>query len=73
VAFLVRLHVDKRLLKHTLREWGVLAPVIFIGLQALQVIVAPIPGDITSQATSQASWAAISLGNGSGSSTRRSA
>jgi uncharacterized membrane protein YdjX (TVP38/TMEM64 family) len=45
--FLVRLYVDKRVLKHTLREWGVLAPVIFIGLQALQVIVAPIPGELT--------------------------
>jgi len=45
--FLVRLYVDKRFLKHTLREWGVLAPVVFMGLQALQVIVAPIPGELT--------------------------
>jgi len=45
--FLIRLYVDKRFLKHTLREWGVLAPVIFIGLQALQVIIAPIPGELT--------------------------
>jgi uncharacterized membrane protein YdjX (TVP38/TMEM64 family) len=45
--FLVRLYVDKRFLKHTLRELGALAPVIFIGLQALQVIVSPIPGDVT--------------------------
>jgi uncharacterized membrane protein YdjX (TVP38/TMEM64 family) len=45
--FLVRLYVDKRFLKHTLREWGVLAPVIFIGLQALQVIISPIPGELT--------------------------
>src|SRR6266481_7844539 len=45
--FLVRLYVDKRFLKHTLREWGGLAPVIFIGLQALQVIIAPIPGEVT--------------------------
>jgi len=44
---LVRLYVDKRFLKHTLREWGVLAPVVFIGLQALQVIIAPIPGELT--------------------------
>ena len=44
--FLVRLYVDKRFLKHTLREWGVLAPVIFIGLQALQVVIAPIPGEL---------------------------
>ncbi len=45
--FLVRLYVDKRFLKHTLRELGALAPVIFVGLQALQVIVSPIPGDVT--------------------------
>ena len=45
--FVVRLYQDKRFLKHTLREWGILAPVIFIGLQALQVIIAPIPGDLT--------------------------
>ena len=45
--FLVRLYVDKRFLKRTLGEWGILAPVIFIGLQALQVIIAPIPGEVT--------------------------
>jgi len=45
--FLVRLYVDKRFLKHTLGEWGILAPVIFIGMQALQVIIAPIPGEVT--------------------------
>lgn len=45
--FLVRLYVDKRFLKHTLREWGLLAPVIFVGMQALQVIIAPIPGEVT--------------------------
>jgi len=45
--FLVRLYLDKRFLKQTLREWGALAPVIFIGLQALQVIIAPIPGELT--------------------------
>ena len=45
--FLVRLYLDKKFLKHTLREWGILAPVIFIGLQALQVVIAPIPGELT--------------------------
>jgi|KBSSwiStaDraftv2_1062776.scaffolds.fasta_scaffold217897_1 uncharacterized membrane protein YdjX (TVP38/TMEM64 family) len=45
--FLVRLYVDKRFLKHTLRDWGILAPVIFVGLQALQVVIAPIPGEVT--------------------------
>jgi uncharacterized membrane protein YdjX (TVP38/TMEM64 family) len=45
--FLVRLYVDKRFLKHTLRDLGVFAPVIFIALQALQVVIAPIPGGVT--------------------------
>ena len=45
--FLVQLYVDKHFLKQTLREWGILAPVIFVGLQALQVIIAPIPGEVT--------------------------
>jgi uncharacterized membrane protein YdjX (TVP38/TMEM64 family) len=45
--FLVKLYVDKQFLKHTLREWGVLAPVIFMALQALQVIISPIPGEAT--------------------------
>jgi len=43
----VRLYSEKRFLKQTLRQWGILAPVIFIALQALQVIIAPIPGDVT--------------------------
>jgi uncharacterized membrane protein YdjX (TVP38/TMEM64 family) len=47
VQFLVRLYVDKRFLKHTLRDWGILAPAVFVLLQAVQVIVAPIPGDLT--------------------------
>ncbi|PYO52877.1 MAG: hypothetical protein DMD83_24945 [Candidatus Rokuibacteriota bacterium] len=45
--FLVRLYVDKKFLKQTLRQWGVLAPLVFIGLQALQVIISPIPGEAT--------------------------
>lgn len=45
--FIVRLYSDKHYLKTTLREWGVLAPVIFILLQALQVIISPIPGEAT--------------------------
>lgn len=44
---LVRLYGDKYFLKQTLRQWGILAPVIFIALQALQVIIAPIPGEVT--------------------------
>lgn len=45
--YLVRLYEDKRFLKQTLSEWGILAPVFFILLQALQVIVSPIPGEAT--------------------------
>jgi uncharacterized membrane protein YdjX (TVP38/TMEM64 family) len=45
--FIVRLYADKHFLKKILREWGVLAPVIFIALQALQVILSPIPGEAT--------------------------
>jgi uncharacterized membrane protein YdjX (TVP38/TMEM64 family) len=45
--FLVRLYVDKHFLKQTLRDWGVLAPIVFILLQALQVILSPIPGEAT--------------------------
>ncbi len=45
--FVVRLYLDKHFLKQTLREWGILAPVLFIVLQALQVVLSPIPGEAT--------------------------
>ena len=45
--YLVRLYVDKQFLKQTLSEWGILAPLLFIALQALQVIISPIPGEAT--------------------------
>ncbi len=45
--FFDRLYRDNHFLKRTLREWGVLAPVVFILLQALQVILSPIPGEAT--------------------------
>jgi uncharacterized membrane protein YdjX (TVP38/TMEM64 family) len=38
---------DRKFLKHWLRGLGPLAPVAFIVIQALQVIVSPIPGDVT--------------------------
>ncbi|HYR70802.1 MAG TPA: VTT domain-containing protein [Candidatus Acidoferrum sp.] len=44
---MVRLYLDRFFLKKTLRQWGILAPVIFMALQALQVIIAPIPGELT--------------------------
>ncbi len=34
-------------IKDTLRQWGIVAPAMLITLQALQVVVAPIPGEFT--------------------------
>jgi uncharacterized membrane protein YdjX (TVP38/TMEM64 family) len=45
--FLMRLYLDKDFMGATLRQWGVLAPIVFIVIQALQVIIAPIPGEVT--------------------------
>ncbi len=45
--FLVRLCVDRHFLKQTLREGGIWAPIIFVVFQAVQVIIAPIPGEVT--------------------------
>jgi len=45
--YLLRLYKDPTLLKHQLRAWGWLAPVIFILIQSLQVIISPIPGEAT--------------------------
>src|SRR5881409_3405758 len=47
IRFIVRLYRDKHFLKHTVAAWGWAAPVVFIAIQALQVIIAPIPGEIT--------------------------
>src|SRR3989442_5295514 len=45
--FVVRMYEDKQLMHAMLDRWGVLAPVAFIAIQALQVIIAPIPGEVT--------------------------
>src|SRR2546425_861134 len=45
--FVVRMYEDKQLMHAMLDRWGVLAPVVFIAIQALQVIIAPIPGEVT--------------------------
>jgi uncharacterized membrane protein YdjX (TVP38/TMEM64 family) len=45
--FVVRLYLDRIFLKQTLRQWGIFTPAIFIALQAMQVIIAPIPGEVT--------------------------
>lgn len=42
---LVRLSTDDAFLKRTLAGLGIMAPLIFIGFQALQVIISPIPGE----------------------------
>jgi uncharacterized membrane protein YdjX (TVP38/TMEM64 family) len=45
--FLLRLYQDKVLLRETLNRWGILGPLIFMAIQALQVVISPIPGDVT--------------------------
>jgi uncharacterized membrane protein YdjX (TVP38/TMEM64 family) len=47
LQWLVRLYEDKHLLKQTVRSWGWMAPLVFIAIQALQVIISPIPGEVT--------------------------
>ncbi|MGH7299916.1 MAG: TVP38/TMEM64 family protein [Candidatus Rokuibacteriota bacterium] len=47
VAFVVRLYRDKQFLKEIVASWGWLAPVVFVVIQALQVVLSPIPGEIT--------------------------
>jgi uncharacterized membrane protein YdjX (TVP38/TMEM64 family) len=47
IKFLVRLYQDKMFLKDTVNSWGWLAPVVFIAIQASQVVISPIPGEIT--------------------------
>jgi len=47
VRWMVRLYSDKKLLKETVRAWGWMAPLVFIAIQALQVIISPIPGEVT--------------------------
>ena len=42
---LVRLSTDEAFLKQTVEDLGILAPLIFISFQALQVIISPIPGE----------------------------
>src|SRR5438876_8095049 len=45
--WLFRLYEDKHFLKETVRSWGWMAPLGFIALQAIQVIISPIPGEVT--------------------------
>ncbi len=47
IAALTHLLEDKHQMRDYLRTWGVWAPAIFVVLQALQVVLAPIPGELT--------------------------
>ena len=45
--FVLRLYRDKEFLRETLKQWGIMGPFAFILIQALQVVIAPIPGEVT--------------------------
>jgi uncharacterized membrane protein YdjX (TVP38/TMEM64 family) len=47
VRTIIRLYRDKYFLKETVAAWGWMAPLVFITIQAMQVIVSPVPGEIT--------------------------
>src|SRR5262249_13868741 len=47
VRFLLRHYTDQEFLRRELHGWGVWAPLVFIAIQALQVVIAPIPGEVT--------------------------
>jgi uncharacterized membrane protein YdjX (TVP38/TMEM64 family) len=47
VRAIVRIYSDKQYLKQLVASWGWMAPIVFIVIQALQVIVSPVPGEIT--------------------------
>ena len=47
IRFTIRLYQDKYFLRDTVAGWGWMAPLVFIAIQALQVIISPIPGEIT--------------------------
>src|SRR5262245_22867503 len=47
VRMIVRMYSDKHYLKQLVASWGWMAPLVFIGIQAMQVIISPIPGEMT--------------------------
>jgi uncharacterized membrane protein YdjX (TVP38/TMEM64 family) len=47
VRLLGRLYRDREFLREILPRLGVLGPVLFVVIQALQVVIAPIPGELT--------------------------
>ncbi len=44
---LARYFTDKKLMMHLIQEHRAYAAIIFVGLQALQVVAAPVPGEVT--------------------------
>ena len=42
VRTVVRLYRDKQFLTETVAAWGWMAPIVFVGIQSLQVIVSPV-------------------------------
>jgi uncharacterized membrane protein YdjX (TVP38/TMEM64 family) len=47
IRFIIRLYRDKYFLRDTVASWGWMAPLVFVAIQSLQVIISPIPGEIT--------------------------
>ena len=47
LRFIVQLYRDKDFLRETVAAWGWMAPIVFVVIQALQVVVSPFPGEIT--------------------------
>ena len=45
--FVLHLYQDKAFLKSTVENWGYMGPMLFMVIQALQVIISPIPGEAT--------------------------
>src|SRR3990167_1891728 len=47
IDWLIRIYRDKKFLKETVRSWGWMATIVLVVIQALKVIISPIPGEIT--------------------------
>ena len=47
VRLTIRLYRDNAFLRETVASWGWAAPIVFVVIQALQVIISPVPGEIT--------------------------
>ena len=47
VRLVIRLYRDNAFLRETVTSWGWAAPLVFMLIQALQVVISPIPGEIT--------------------------